>query len=56
MIAATAGHFGRLDILVNNAGILDLAPIVAITRASCRRVYDVNVEGCCSPCRPAPGR
>jgi len=44
-VAAAVGQCGRLDILVNNAGIFDLAPTVAITRESYRRVFAVNVEG-----------
>ena len=45
MVPAAVPRFGGVDILVNNAGIFDLAPIVEITRESCRRVYGVNVEG-----------
>lgn len=45
MVSATVAAFGGIDVLVNNAALFDLAPIVEITRASFRRVFDVNVEG-----------
>jgi galactitol 2-dehydrogenase len=45
MVSATVAAFGGIDVLVNNAALFDLAPIVDITRASFRRVFDVNVEG-----------
>jgi acetoin reductase-like protein len=45
MVSATVAAFGGIDVLVNNAALFELAPIVDITRASFRRVFDVNVEG-----------
>ena len=37
--------FGQVNVLVNNAAVFDLAPTVAISRASYERVFAVNVEG-----------
>jgi D-sorbitol dehydrogenase (acceptor) len=45
MVSATVTAFGGIDVLVNNAALFDLAPIVEITHASFRRLFDVNVEG-----------
>lgn len=45
VVSATVAAFGRIDVPVNNAALFDLAPIVEITHASVRRVFDVNVEG-----------
>jgi D-sorbitol dehydrogenase (acceptor) len=37
--------FGRIDILVNNAALFTAAPIVEISEADYRKVFDVNVYG-----------
>lgn len=44
-IRAVEERQGSLDILVNNAALFDLAPIVEITRASCDRLFSINVAG-----------
>jgi len=44
-VASTASAFGRVDILVNNAALFTAAPIVEISQADYRRVFDVNVYG-----------
>ena len=36
---------GQIDILINNAAIFSAAPIVEITHADYRRVFDINVSG-----------
>jgi len=37
--------FGRVDILVNNAGIAKVAPLLELSVADLRRVFDTNVTG-----------
>lgn len=37
--------FGRLDVLVNNAGVYENQALEAITEASFRRQFDINVLG-----------
>ncbi|MGF9566679.1 L-iditol 2-dehydrogenase [Neorhizobium sp. BT27B] len=37
--------FGSIDILINNAALFTAAPLVEITEADYRRVFDVNVYG-----------
>lgn len=44
-VAKVAGAFGSIDILINNAALFTAAPIVEITEADFRRVFDVNVYG-----------
>jgi D-sorbitol dehydrogenase (acceptor) len=44
-VAATVDALGRIDILMNNAAVFTAAPIVEITRAEYRRVFDINVAG-----------
>ncbi len=45
LMAETKATFGRLDILVNNAGIYENLPVVQITEAQYRRIFDLNVLG-----------
>ena len=45
-LAAEAGRvFGGVDVLVNNAGTYDLAPLDALSEASYRKHFDINVYG-----------
>ena len=44
-VAETAKTFGQIDILMNNAALFTAAPIVDITEADYRAVFDVNVHG-----------
>ncbi|MBT8410406.1 MAG: L-iditol 2-dehydrogenase [Octadecabacter sp.] len=44
-IAAVVARAGKLDILINNAALFDASETVDITRASCDRLYAVNVAG-----------
>jgi NAD(P)-dependent dehydrogenase (short-subunit alcohol dehydrogenase family) len=37
--------FGRVDVLVNNAGIALVSPLLELTMADLKRVFDVNVVG-----------
>lgn len=45
LFAESEKAFGRLDILVNNAGLYEPGPIGAITEASYRKHFDLNVLG-----------
>ena len=45
VIDAAIKAFGRLDVLVNNSGVYEMAPLGAITEASFRRQFDINVLG-----------
>ena len=45
VIDAAITAFGRLDVLVNNSGVYEMAPLGAITEASFRRQFDINVLG-----------
>lgn len=45
VIDAAIKAFGKLDILVNNSGVYEMAPLEAITEASFRRQFDINVLG-----------
>jgi 3-oxoacyl-[acyl-carrier protein] reductase len=45
VIEAAVKAFGRLDVLVNNAGVYEMAPLDAITEASFRKMFDINVLG-----------
>ncbi|WP_378945371.1 L-iditol 2-dehydrogenase [Mesorhizobium sp. ANAO-SY3R2] len=44
-VLAVEARAGGIDILVNNAALLDLAPIVEISRSSFDRLFAVNVAG-----------
>lgn len=44
-VAKVAETFGSIDILINNAALFTAAPIVEITEADYRKVFDVNVYG-----------
>ncbi|SFB32886.1 D-sorbitol dehydrogenase (acceptor) [Rhizobium sp. NFR07] len=44
-VARVAETFGSIDILINNAALFTAAPIVDITEADYRKVFDVNVYG-----------
>lgn len=44
-VAKVADTFGSIDILINNAALFTAAPLVEITEADYRRVFDVNVHG-----------
>jgi len=44
-IQSVEDNTGGLDILINNAALFDLAPVVEITRASCDKLFAVNVSG-----------
>jgi 3-oxoacyl-[acyl-carrier protein] reductase len=45
VIDAAVTRFGGLDVLVNNAGVYEMAPLEAVTEASYRRMFDINVLG-----------
>jgi 3-oxoacyl-[acyl-carrier protein] reductase len=45
VIEAAVKAFGQLDVLVNNAGVYEMAPLDAITEASFRKMFDINVLG-----------
>lgn len=45
MVRGTIEAFGDYNVLVNNAGIGRFAPLVEITEADMRRVWEVNVLG-----------
>jgi NAD(P)-dependent dehydrogenase (short-subunit alcohol dehydrogenase family) len=45
VIDAAVTRFGGVDVLVNNAGVYEMAPLEAITEASYRRMFDINVLG-----------
>lgn len=44
-VSKVAQTFGSIDILINNAALFTAAPIVEITEADYRKVFDVNVYG-----------
>ncbi|MGL6096621.1 MAG: glucose 1-dehydrogenase [Fimbriiglobus sp.] len=45
LVAATVAKFGRLDVAFNNAGVELMGPLLDVTEADFRRVFDVNVWG-----------
>ena len=45
LVEATVAKFGRLDVAFNNAGVELLGPVVEVTEADYRRVFDINVWG-----------
>jgi D-sorbitol dehydrogenase (acceptor) len=44
-VASVVEKLGRIDILINNAALFTAAPLVDISEADYRRVFDVNVYG-----------
>jgi D-sorbitol dehydrogenase (acceptor) len=44
-VSATLNALGHIDILINNAALFTAAPLVEITHADYRRVFDINVGG-----------
>lgn len=44
-IAAVETQLGGIDILINSAALFEAAPIVEISRASCDKLFAVNVSG-----------
>lgn len=44
-VAKVAETLGSIDILINNAALFTAAPIVEITEADYRKVFDVNIYG-----------
>jgi gluconate 5-dehydrogenase/2-deoxy-D-gluconate 3-dehydrogenase len=55
VVAAIAGHHGRLDILVNNAGLGARVPTVELPTERWRQVLAVNVDGAFFCSRAAGG-
>jgi 3-oxoacyl-[acyl-carrier protein] reductase len=45
LIAASAGHFGRIDVLINNAGLGGTASVLDMTDEQWFRVLDVTLTG-----------
>jgi 3-oxoacyl-[acyl-carrier protein] reductase len=45
LIAAAAGHFGRIDVLINNAGLGGTASVLDLTDEQWFRVLDVTLTG-----------
>lgn len=45
MLSAIAKQAGRIDILFNGAGVVDIQPVMDVTRKSWDRIMDVNVKG-----------
>ena len=45
LIAAAAGHFGRIDVMINNAGLGGTASVLDLTDEQWFRVLDVTLTG-----------
>jgi NAD(P)-dependent dehydrogenase (short-subunit alcohol dehydrogenase family) len=45
LVEQTVAKFGRLDIAFNNAGVELAGPIVEVSEADYRRIFDINVWG-----------
>jgi len=45
LVAKTVSHFGRLDIAFNNAGVEWMGPLLEVSEADYRRIFDINVWG-----------
>lgn len=45
LVAQTLAAYGRIDIAFNNAGVEFTGPVVDVTEADYRRVFDINVWG-----------
>lgn len=45
LIAAAAGHFGRIDVMINNAGLGGTKSILEMTDAEWLRVLDITLNG-----------
>jgi 3-oxoacyl-[acyl-carrier protein] reductase len=45
LIAAAAGHFGRIDVMINNAGLGGTASVLDMTDEQWFRVLDVTLTG-----------
>jgi NAD(P)-dependent dehydrogenase (short-subunit alcohol dehydrogenase family) len=45
MVSAVTDRFRRLDILFNGAGVVDIQPVMEVTRERWDRVMDINLKG-----------
>ena len=45
MVSIVVKEAGRIDILFNGAGVVDIQPVMAVTRESWDRIMNVNVTG-----------